>query len=97
MHAELDAYLEHLRRERQLSPHSLAGYRRDMQIIAVEPAGSPVISQYRAGEPLKPVVRPAMTPKERRMAMAPTGPIPGRTPMRVPRSVPKKQKSKLSG
>lgn len=30
MHAELDAYLEHLRRERQLSPHSLAGYRRDL-------------------------------------------------------------------
>lgn len=30
MHAELDAYLDHLRRERQLSPHSLAGYRRDL-------------------------------------------------------------------
>ncbi|HYQ39710.1 MAG TPA: tyrosine recombinase XerC [Pseudomonas sp.] len=30
MQAELDAYLEHLRRERQLSPHSLAGYRRDL-------------------------------------------------------------------
>ncbi|MCC6074973.1 tyrosine-type recombinase/integrase [Pseudomonas sp. GCM10022188] len=30
MHAELDAYLDHLRRERQLSAHSLAGYRRDL-------------------------------------------------------------------
>ena len=30
MHAELDAYLDYLRRERQLSPHSLAGYRRDL-------------------------------------------------------------------
>ena len=30
MQAELDAYLEHLRRERQLSPHSLDGYRRDL-------------------------------------------------------------------
>lgn len=30
MHTELDAYLEHLRSERQLSPHSVAGYRRDL-------------------------------------------------------------------
>ena len=30
MHAELDAYLDHLRRDRQLSAHSLAGYRRDL-------------------------------------------------------------------
>ena len=30
MQAELDAYLDHLRRERQLSPHSLAAYRRDL-------------------------------------------------------------------
>jgi len=28
--AELDAYLEHLRRERQVSPHTLDGYRRDL-------------------------------------------------------------------
>jgi integrase/recombinase XerC len=31
MQAELDAYLDHLRRERQLSPHSLAGYRHDLE------------------------------------------------------------------
>ena len=30
MQTELDAYLEHLRSERQLSAHSLAGYRRDL-------------------------------------------------------------------
>ncbi|WP_455232681.1 tyrosine recombinase XerC [Geopseudomonas aromaticivorans] len=30
MQSELDAYLEHLRSERQLSAHSLAGYRRDL-------------------------------------------------------------------
>jgi integrase/recombinase XerC len=35
MHAELDAYLDHLRRERQLSPHSLAGYRRDLDKLLV--------------------------------------------------------------
>lgn len=36
MHAELDAYLDHLRRERQLSPHSLARYRRDLdKLIAL--------------------------------------------------------------
>jgi integrase/recombinase XerC len=35
MQAELDAYLEHLRRERQLSPHSLAGYRRDLDKLLV--------------------------------------------------------------
>lgn len=31
LEAELDAYLDHLRRERQLSPHSLDGYRRDLR------------------------------------------------------------------
>jgi hypothetical protein len=31
------------------------------------------------------------------MAIAPTGPIPGRTPMRVPNNAPKKQDSKLIG
>ena len=30
MHDQLDAYLEHLRRERQVSPHTLDGYRRDL-------------------------------------------------------------------
>ena len=30
MHDPLDAYLEHLRRERQVSPHTLDGYRRDL-------------------------------------------------------------------
>ncbi|WP_263143951.1 tyrosine recombinase XerC [Pseudomonas sp. RIT-PI-AD] len=30
MRTELDAYLEHLRRERQVSPHTLDGYRRDL-------------------------------------------------------------------
>lgn len=30
MHEQLDAYLEHLRRERQVSAHTLDGYRRDL-------------------------------------------------------------------
>lgn len=30
LEAHLDAYLEHLRRERQVSPHTLDGYRRDL-------------------------------------------------------------------
>lgn len=30
LQAHLDAYLEHLRRERQVSPHTLDGYRRDL-------------------------------------------------------------------
>ncbi|MGL4316088.1 MAG: tyrosine recombinase XerC [Pseudomonas sp.] len=30
MHAQLDAYLGHLRNERQVSPHTLDGYRRDL-------------------------------------------------------------------
>ena len=30
MHDRLDAYLEHLRRERQVSVHTLDGYRRDL-------------------------------------------------------------------
>ncbi len=30
MHAQLDAYLGHLRSERQVSPHTLDGYRRDL-------------------------------------------------------------------
>lgn len=30
MHTELDAYLQHLRSERQMSPHTLDGYRRDL-------------------------------------------------------------------
>ncbi len=33
----------------------------------------------------------------RRMDMAPTGPIPGRTPMRVPSNTPKKQNNRLAG
>ncbi|MGE8499981.1 MAG: tyrosine recombinase XerC [Pseudomonas sp.] len=31
MQAHLDAYLEHLRSERQMSPHTLDGYRRDLE------------------------------------------------------------------
>lgn len=31
MQAHLDAYLEHLRTERQMSPHTLDGYRRDLE------------------------------------------------------------------
>jgi hypothetical protein len=33
----------------------------------------------------------------RRMAMVPTGPIPGRTPIRVPTKTPRKQNMRLSG
>lgn len=33
----------------------------------------------------------------RRIDIAPTGPIPGKTPTKVPNNAPKKQKSKLSG
>ena len=35
MQRELDTYLEHLRSERQLSPHSVAGYRRDLDKLLV--------------------------------------------------------------
>lgn len=35
MQSELDAYLEHLRRERQLSAHTLEGYRRDLGKLLV--------------------------------------------------------------
>ena len=34
LEAHLDAYLEHLRRERQVSPHTLDGYRRDLAKLA---------------------------------------------------------------
>ncbi len=30
MQNDLDAYFEHLRSERQMSPHTLDGYRRDL-------------------------------------------------------------------
>jgi integrase/recombinase XerC len=30
MQTDLDAYFEHLRSERQVSPHTLDGYRRDL-------------------------------------------------------------------
>jgi len=33
----------------------------------------------------------------KRMAIAPTGPIPGRTPMRVPNKAPKKQNMRFTG
>src|SRR5690606_3840886 len=33
LHDELSRYLEHLRSERQLSPHSLAGYQRDLDKV----------------------------------------------------------------
>lgn len=33
MHTDLDAYLQHLRSERQMSPHTLDGYRRDLAKI----------------------------------------------------------------
>jgi hypothetical protein len=33
----------------------------------------------------------------RRIAIAPTGPIPGKTPTRVPNKEPKKQKKRFSG